>query len=292
MKTAKITDQLYPRYLLAPSIAIYLVFFIVPIIGGIFLSFTNWNISRPEISFNGLDNYIYMFKDSDFRLAISNTLIFAVSVIVLRNIFALLLALVLTKGLKATNYLRTTFYIPSVLSYVVVGIMFTSLFQMNGTVNQILNGFGIPIEHEWIGSYETALLTVIIMDVWKWTGFHMVIYIAGLMAIPRDYYEASRIDGASSFKQFKYITLPLLVPALTINITQSAIGGFRVFEQVLTLTGGGPGKQSTVIGMMIYENFGRGYYGRSTAMGMLLSFIVIIATLIIRRFFDRKETSY
>lgn len=285
-------DRLYPKYLLIPTILIFSVFFILPVIGGVYISLTNWDITKPVIRFIGLTNYRVMFEDTDFVLAIKNTLAFTVAIVTLRNILALFLAIVLTQGLRTTTYLRTVFYIPPVLSYVVVGIMFTAIFQMNGTFNQILSFFNLPAKTEWIANPNTALLTVIMMDVWKWTGFHMVIYIAGLTAISQDYYEASRIDGASFWGQLRHIVLPLLIPAFKINITQSIIGGFRVFEQVLTLTAGGPGHRSTVVGMMIYEYFGRGFYGRSTAMSMLLSVAVVVVTVAVRRYFTWKEMAY
>ena len=285
-------DRLYPKYLLIPAILIFSIFFILPVIGGVYISLTNWDITKPVIRFIGLKNYQVMFEDTDFVLAVKNTLVFTVAIVTLRNILALFLAIVLTQGLRTTTYLRTVFYIPPVLSYVVVGIMFTAILQMNGTFNQILGFFSLPAKTEWIANPDTALLSVIVMDVWKWTGFHMVIYIAGLTAIPQDYYEASRIDGASFWGQLRHIVLPLLIPAFKINITQSIIGGFRVFEQVLTLTAGGPGHRSTVVGMMIYEYFGRGFYGRSTAMSMLLSVVVVVVTVGIRRYFTRKEMAY
>lgn len=288
-KTGNFIRRAYPHYLLFPALILFTVFFLLPTIGGLGVSFTNWDITRPGIRFNGLNNYIYMFRDSEFNLALKNTLIFTLSVVALRNVFALLLALALTRDLKSTVYLRTVFYIPSVLSYVVVGIMFTALFQMNGTLNQGLRLIGIPAKLEWIANKNTALLTVIIEDVWKWTGFFMIIYIAGIKAISPDYYESARIDGASGVQQFFSITLPLLVPALKVCVTLSAIGGFRVFEQVLTLTKGGPGRQSTVLGMMIYENFSFGFYGRATAMGMLLSAVILLISVIIKRAFGRAE---
>jgi raffinose/stachyose/melibiose transport system permease protein len=288
-KTGNFIRRAYPYYLLIPAFILFTVFFFLPTIGGLGVSFTNWDITRPGIRFNGLNNYIYMFRDSEFNLALKNTLIFTVSVVALRNVFALLLALALTRKLKSTVYLRTIFYIPSVLSYVVVGIMFTALFQMNGTLNQGLRLIGIPAKLEWIANKNTALLTVIIEDVWKWTGFFMIIYIAGIKAVSQDYYESARIDGASGVQQFFSITLPLLVPALKVCVTLSAIGGFRVFEQVLTLTKGGPGRQSTVLGMMIYENFSFGFYGRATAMGMLLSAVILFISVIIKRAFGKAE---
>lgn len=285
-------DYLYPKYLLLPVILIFVIFFIIPVIGGVFISLTDWDITRSGVNFVGIENYISVLDDNSVQTAIKNTLIFAISIVILRNIFALGLAMVLSKPLKTKTFLRTMFYIPSVLSYVVVGIMFNALFQMDGTINQVLNFLGIECNREWIASADTALFTVIVEDVWKWTGFHMMIYIAGLASIPQDFYEAAKIDGASTWKQFRYLTLPLLIPALTINITQSVIGGFRVFEQVLTLTKGGPGHESTVVGMMIYEYFGRGFYGKATAITMLLSVVVVFVTVFLRKYFASREVDY
>lgn len=285
-------DYLYPKYLLLPVILMFVIFFIIPVIGGIFISFTDWDITQSGVEFVGIENYISVLDDSSVQTAIKNTLIFAVAIVIVRNILALALAVVLSKPLKTKTFLRTMFYIPSVLSYVVVGIMFNALFQMDGTINQVLNFLGIECNREWIASADTALFTVIVEDVWKWTGFHMMIYIAGLASIPQDFYEAAKIDGASAWKQFRYLTLPLLIPALTINITQSVIGGFRVFEQVLTLTKGGPGHESTVVGMMIYEYFGRGFYGKATAITMLLSIVVVFVTIFLRKYFASREVDY
>ena len=289
----RLEHQLYPRYLTLPALILFTVFFILPILGGVGISLTNWTVSRPSITrFVGRKNYITMFQDDDILLAFKNTAIFTVAIVILRNLFAILLALALVKKLYTRTYLRTIFYIPAVLSYVVVGIMFTAMFQMNGTFNQILNAFGIPCTKEWLASGDTALLMVIVEDVWKWTGFHMIIYIAGLQAIPTDLYEAAKIDGASAVRTFFSVTLPLLIPSLTINVTQAIIGGFRVFEQVLTLTDGGPGHQSTVVSMMVYEYFGRGFYGKSTAISMMLSVIVLFVTLAVRGYFNKKAVSY
>ena len=285
-------DRLYPRTFLIPVLLFFIVFFIIPVIGGLYISFTNWDITKIGYRFVGFRNYANILKNNTFRKATVNTLIFLVAIVVGRNVLAILLAMALNRPLKTRAYLRTMFYLPAVLSYVVVGIMFNALFQMDGTVNQVLGFFGIICKKEWVASADTALMTVIFEDIWKWTGFHMIIYIAGLTAIPNELYEASRIDGASSWKQFWRITLPLLIPSLTINVTQSIIGGFRVFEQVLTLTGGGPGHESTVIGMLIYENFCNGFYGKASAMTMLLSAVVLIVTVFVRRYFSSKVVSY
>ena len=239
----RLEHQLYPRYLTLPAFILFTVFFILPILGGVGISLTNWTVSRPSITrFVGLKNYITMFQDDDILLAFKNTAIFTVAIVILRNLFAILLALALVKKLYTRTYLRTIFYIPAVLSYVVVGIMFTAMFQMNGTFNQILNAFGIPCTKEWLASGDTALLMVIVEDVWKWTGFHMIIYIAGLQAIPTDLYEAAKIDGASGWKSLWHITIPNVMPSITICTFLSLTNGFKLYDQNLALTGGSPFK--------------------------------------------------
>lgn len=288
-----LASSLYPRYLIIPTFLIYTVFFILPLVGGLGISMTNWILSRPAATrFVGLKNYITIWQDADVVLSFKNTFAFAIVIVVFRNVFALLLALALTRKLRTRVYLRTIFYIPAVLSYVVVGIMFTAMFQMNGTFNQILKVFGIICKKEWLADANSALPMVMVLDIWKWTGFHMIIYIAGLQAIPRVYYEAAEIDGASAFGRFFHVTLPMLIPSLTINFMQSFIGGFRVFEQVLTLTDGGPGHTSTVVSMMVYEYFGRGFYGKSTAISMVLSILVLAVTIGVRKFFSAREVQY
>ena len=239
----RLEHQLYPRYLTLPAFILFTVFFILPILGGVGISLTNWTVSRPSITrFVGLKNYITMFQDDDILLAFKNTAIFTVAIVILRNLFAILLALALVKKLYTRTYLRTIFYIPAVLSYVVVGIMFTAMFQMNGTFNQILNAFGIPCTKEWLASGDTALLMVIVEDVWKWTGFHMIIYIAGLQAIPEDMLEAAKIDGASGWKTLWHITIPNVMPSITICTFLSLTNGFKLYDQNLALTGGSPFK--------------------------------------------------
>ena len=152
-------------------------------------------------------------------------------------IIAILLALALVKKLYTRTYLRTIFYIPAVLSYVVVGIMFTAMFQMNGTFNQILNAFGIPCTKEWLASGDTALLMVIVEDVWKWTGFHMIIYIAGLQAIPTDLYEAAKIDGCPNLVFIVRILIPLTKSAIGAMAVYTFINAYNMYMWPLLVTG-------------------------------------------------------
>ena len=238
MKKQTLLDRRYPFWLALPAVIIFSVFFILPIIMGTGLSMTNWDMELARIDFVGLRNYVNIFSDKYYWMAAKNTLIFAVSILLLRNILALLLALCLTDKLKTRNFLRTIFYIPSVLSYIVVGILFTAILKSDGLLNRFLSALGFTAYIDWLGNGKIAMVSVIMLDVWMWTGFLAAIYIAGLQAIPRDYYEAARIDGANGVQQFFAISLPMLAPSLQICITLSLVGGIGAFEQILVLTNG------------------------------------------------------
>jgi len=289
-KKKKKNVNIYTYKFALPALVIYTVMFLIPTVLGIFTSFTEWNIrDLYHLSFNGLDNFIKIFKDVNFILAIKNTFLFAVVSTVVKVVFAVLLALALTKKLKTCNFLRSIFYIPSILSGVVVGLIFTSFFKMGGMFDQVLKLFGYHGNIVWLGNSATAMLCVIWTDIWKGTGFAMMIFIAGLQAIPSDYQEAAAIDGAVGLKRFFYITLPLLMPSFTIVITSSLIAGLKIFDNVLILTGGGPGFATQVLGTYVYKNFNAGFLGKSSAMSLVLTVIVCTCTMGLNKFMRSKE---
>ena len=291
VSTIRSKKSLYSYKLTYPAIIIYSAFYVLPIIAAFILSFTDWNISRllaPK--FNGLSNFTSLFGDEVFKTSIINTLLFATISTFFKIAFGLLLAVAVVKPLLTRNYLRTLFYMPATLSMVVVGLVFTSILQMSGPLNGLLGLFaGKPVEINWLGDSKLAIYAVIFTEVWKWSGFCMAIFLAGLQSIPRDYYEACEIDGASSFKQFMNITLPLLAPAFTVNITINIIGGLRVFEQVYILTNGGPGTATQVISTYIYSTYGKGMLGVSTALGLLLFLAVGFVSLSTNTLLKKKE---
>ena len=290
----RLEHQLYPRYLTLPAFILFTVFFILPILGGVGISLTNWTVSRPSITrFVGLKNYITMFQDDDILLAFKNTAIFTVAIVILRNLFAILLALALVKKLYTRTYLRTIFYIPAVLSYVVVGIMFTAMFQMNGTFNQILNAFGIPCTKEWLASGDTALLMVIVEDVWKWTGFHMIIYIAGLQNVSDDLLEAAQIDGATPWQTLWKVKLPMVMPSITICVFLTLTNSFKLFDQNLALTGGDPNHMTEMLALNIYQTFyaraGAQWKGLGQAKAVLFCLLVIVISVLQLRATRKRE---
>jgi raffinose/stachyose/melibiose transport system permease protein len=281
-------NVIYPYWFTLPAMLFYSIFFVLPIVAGAVLALTNWDLELNRIQFVGLQNFINIFNDPYYHNAVKNTFKFAFTIMIVRNLFAILLAVALTRKLKMRNLLRTLFYLPSVLSYIIVGILFTSLFRSSGMINQFLGTFGIN-GVDWLGDSSMALVSVMILDIWMWTGFHMMIYIAGIQSISPDFYEASLIDGANAWQQFSKITIPLLTPALRINIIISLIGGFRVFDQVLVLTNGGPGRATTVISLLVYQTFSQGLYGKATAMEMGLSIVIFVMSVFISKFFARRE---
>ncbi len=280
----------YPSSFIIPAILVFGIFFVLPTVLGFFYSFTNWDIDRSQIQFIGLDNFKYLFSRDEFTVALKNTLIFGIFTAVLKNIIGLLLALGVNKDLRSKNYLRTMFYLPGVLSMIVVGIMFNSIFAMDGMLNNTLEAIGLGmLTTNWLGNKSTAMACIIIMEIWKWSGFHMIIYIAGLQTIPKELLEASTVDGATKWMQFWKVILPLLISSVSINIIIGLIGGFKVFEQVYVLTNGGPGGSTQVLNTLVFQSFSQGLYGRGSAMGLLLFLFITIISLLLNTYLKSKE---
>ena len=285
-----IEKRYYPDYLILPSLLIFLIFFIAPTILGFLMAFTDYSVFKSGYSFSGFKNFIYLFNHPQFQTAFKNTIYFAFFTTVLKTLVGLILALLLVKHIRTGTILKTLFYLPAILSPIIVAVMFQTVFRLDGLLNNLLKSMGLGVfVQDWMGQSSTVLGTVITAEIWKWSGFNMAIFIAGLQAIPMSYYEAAAIDGAPFFSQLKNITLPLVMPALTVNMTLNFIGGLKVFEQVLGLTGGGPGYASQVIGTLIYRVYGQGYYGRSAAMGMVQILTTLLLGTLMYKLLSNKE---
>ncbi|WP_334195959.1 sugar ABC transporter permease [Muricomes intestini] len=281
----------YPFWLSIPALSVYTIFVIVPIGMSLVLSFTDWNIRRwDDPKFAGLQAFKEVIKDPDFGRAVFNTFLFAVLTTILKIGLGLILALVLYKSFKANSIFRTIFYLPCVLSMTVIGVLFTSILAKNGLLNNILNLLGLTTwQREWLGQYTTSMAWVIIIESWMWAGFNMFIFISGLQAIPRDYYEAASTEGASSWKQFTKITLPLLVPAITVNATMNIAGGMKVFDIIYILMKGGQSTDTQVLSTYAFKSFSVGYLGESSAASIILTVLVILVSFLLNYFFRKRE---
>lgn len=283
-------NRIYPLYFTYPAVLIYGIFFLLPTFASFFMAFTDWNAMKKDINFVGFENFKYLFTDAYFKIALKNTLIYGVLTTFLKVVAGLLLALALNRKSRSSACLRTVFFMPYVLSYVIVGIIFHALFRYNGVVNEFLQTINCPeLIQDWLGNAKTAFACAIGMDVWKGSGFFMMIFIAGLQGISTEYYEAAAIDGANKVQQFWYITLPLLVASLTVNVTIAMIGGFRVFDQIYVLTKGGPGNATNVINTIVFQTQGAGMYGRGTAMGLILTVFILVMSMLITNTLGKKE---
>jgi raffinose/stachyose/melibiose transport system permease protein len=252
--------------------------FLVPTGTGIFYSFTDWNINTEKINFVGLQNYRELFTDKKLVAALSHTLVSAFSVTLLRNAIGLGLALLLNTKVKFRGLFRTVFFLPYMISPIIIGYLFTAIYHpANGLLNEALRLVGLKfMAVDWLNDPRYALLSTILVDVWRTAGFSMVIYLAGLQMIPTELFESASLDGARYPQTFRYITFPLIAPSLTINLTLSLIGTMKVFVMILVLTNGGPGYATEVINTYVMTSFSLGLYGQGTAANMLLTLLIVL----------------
>ena len=239
----------------------------------------------------GFKNYSVAFMDKTFWMALKNTLYYAVSVTLIQNMLGLLLALGLNKKMKSANFLRTLLFTPAIISTVVISYVFTYIYDTNGLVNIILRFFQLDhLTRTWLGEPKLALVCVAISNIWRFLGYSAVIFIANMQSISTDVIEASNIDGANGFQKFRYITFPLLAPSMTINLTLSFIGCLKVFDTVYTMTGGGPGNYSEVMGTYILKLQGQTLNGYACALAVILTVIILGLNLITFPYLKRRET--
>jgi raffinose/stachyose/melibiose transport system permease protein len=270
-------EKMYTYKLIIPALLIYGVLFVAPSIYGIYYSLTDWTIGKATISFIGLKNFETIFQNSDLRKAIYNTFLFAILAVVFKNLFGLLLALAVNVKMALRDYFRVIAFLPCVISTIVIGLIFVPILHPDGFLNSFLQMMGLGfLRQSWLANIKVVMFTIAGVSVWQWSGYHMIIYLAGLQGIPKIYYEAAKIDGANAFQRFRKITFPLLAPSVNINLILSLIGGLKVFSEPFTLTNGGPGHASQVIALEVFTKFGQGQWGLGTALNVALMIFVSI----------------
>lgn len=267
----------YPLWFLIPAAVVFFVLFILPTFASFYFSLTRWNLYSA--TFIGLDNYVAFFQEEALTKGLVNTMIYAVVTSGLKVVLGMLLALLLTSQLIGRGFLRSVAFFPVLVSTIGVGITFQVLLNpTKGMVNQVLAMVGIA-GPEWLVDPRIALLSVALVDVWKGVGLATLIFIAGIVSIPQEYYEAARVDGANGLQTFLEVTLPLSRPATATVITLSLIGGLRSFDLIWSMTRGGPGFTTDVIASVIYKQYQAGFFGLSTA-GNVVLFILVTAIVV------------
>jgi raffinose/stachyose/melibiose transport system permease protein len=244
-----------------------------------------------EYDFVGFANFRKMLGDRKLLAAVWHTLVYAASVTILRNAIGLMIALILHMRIKGRDILRTIIFLPFVIAPIVIGYLFTSLMHpARGLINQFFITVGLPfMAIDWLNDPRYALMSTIIVDVWRTTGFAMVIYLAGLQAIPSELYESANLDGAGAWSRFRHVTFPLLASSFTVNMVISLIGTMKVFVMILVLTNRGPGYATEVFNTYIMANFSLGLYGYATAANLLLFLLITIIGMPVLFVLRRRE---
>ncbi len=276
----------YPNWFYLPAAIVFGVFFIVPTVLAFYFSLTRWTLFKA--TFIGFNNYIDFIGDDQLMAGLVHTVIYAVLTSGLKVVISLPLAMLLTSRIRLTALLRGIIFFPVLVSTIAVGITFGALMQPStGLINTALSFFGIK-GPDWLGNPSLALYSVAMVDVWKGVGIATVIFIAGIMSIPVDYFEAARLEGGLWVK-FRHVIIPLARNATYTVILLSFIGGLRSFDLIWAMTHGGPGFASDVLTSVIYKEYQAGFYGLSTAGNVILFILVTIIVYPLMRYFNRNE---
>ncbi|MEK3788474.1 carbohydrate ABC transporter permease [Paenibacillus sp. FSL K6-1230] len=266
----------------APAFVIYALFLLIPTLGGMYYSFTDWNGLNQNYSFIGLENFTEALReDPDFVNSLWFTLKYVLFMVVLQNAFALLLATLIETRTRSKGFFRTIFFMPNMISVIISAFMWTFIFSQ--VLPQLAEKTGLALlDQLWIGDPGVSFYSILIVSLWNGVGYMMIIYLAALQGVPQSIKEAALIDGATPLQSFRHVTMPLISHAVTICFFLTLNGAFKVFEVVYGLTGGGPGRSTQVITMNIYEEaFSNNFrYGYASAKSVILFVIVLIITFI------------
>jgi multiple sugar transport system permease protein len=276
-----------------PGLLSYFLFTLYPTLRSVFQSLISIRISGGEWAFAGLENYMEIFRDSIFWVSLRNTLCYVLLTVPLGTMISFVVAVALHSIVKYKGFFRALYFIPSVAGVISMGIVFTWIYEpYSGLLNLILSTIGIT-GITWLRDPVLVLPSIAGMTIWRVMGYSVVIILAGLMAIPRDYYEAAEIDGASLFYKHIFITIPLAAPTIMFILINNSIQDLQVFSEIFVMTGGGPGYASTTVGFRIYqEAFLYFNFGKASAIAIVLLFIILCITFFQLRMIDRKTKTY
>lgn len=274
-----------------PALFVFLNVVLIPFIIGVVYSFTNWaGFSFAGSEFVGVENYRNVLGEARFLSAFGRTFVYAFAVIILVNVIGLALALLVTSNIKTQNTLRSIYFLPNMIGGLILGFVwqfvFSRLFPQIGSVLGMENVF-----FNWLNDRQMAMVAIIIVSVWQQAGYVMVIYVAGITAISGDVMEAASIDGANSWQRLIRVTLPLMIPTITINLFVTMSGAMKQYDINLSLTGGGPGGSTELIAMNIYQTaYGYQNYAQAQAKAVLFFLVIMVITLAQLTLSRRKET--
>ncbi len=279
--------KILPYLIVSPYLLHFSLFVAFPVVFSIVLTFHKWNIISP-MEYTGLNNYIRLFSDKVFLISIMNTLLFLVIHIPLQIIVALFLAEVLNQKIKFRGFFRAAFFLPVVVSGVVVTILWQQLYGFDaGILNRLLINLGLP-KIGWLTDPNVAMASIAVMATWKNVGLYIVLFLVGLQTVPNHYYEAADLEGASRTQKFFKITLPLINPTIFMVVLLSTVGGFSLFIEPYVMTGGGP-LNSTISAVLYIYKQGFFYYhmGYAATLGLFFAIIIMGVVVLQKKFVER-----
>lgn len=287
-------EKIYGVFATVPALILFSIFTYIPLLMTLGYSVTDWNGFSKNFNFVGIDNFVQVFKDTEVLQTFGNTLYFTILVVVIGLAIQLMLAIFLFEKLKGRNVLRAIIYAPCIISPVIVSLTWVNFFQYAGIINEVLAKIGLEgLRVDWLGDINIVKNVLIFINTWQWAGYGMIIFMTGLSSISQDVYEAGMLDGACGFKKFRYITLPLLMPSVTVNVFISITGALRLFDLPFVMTGGGPINASKTISMTIYDNaFLYERFGYSSAIGVIFFLIIAAVTVIQLKITRSREVEY
>lgn len=291
-KMSKLEKKYYPLYFVLPALVVFTVFYIFSILGGFLFSFTDWSIYNFESpGFIGLSNFKDLFSSPSFLPALGHTFLFAILTTVIKVGLGLIFALLLNRAFPGRNFFRAVIFLPCTIGALVIGYVFTFILQPDtGILNIFLRNIGLgALALNWLGDVKIVLYSVCSVESWMWIGFNTAIILAGLQSISGDVYEAARIDGANAWQITKAITLPLVTPSINTTITLCVIGGFNIFDIVMSMTNGGPNGATQVISKLSYDAMRVGTLGYASAINLIQFLLIVIIISPLLNFLKRRE---
>lgn len=286
---SQLRKRLLPYLIVSPYLIHVVLFVVFPVVFSIVLTFHKWNIISP-MEFVGVDNYLHLFQDRLFWKSLLNTLQFLLVHIPLQIGIALLLAYFLNEKLALRAFFRASFFLPVVISGVVVTILWQQLYGLEtGILNRLLTSFGLG-RVDWLSNPKVAIVSIAIMATWKNVGLYVILFLVGLQTVPRSYYEAAEVEGATAWQQFRYITLPAINPTIFMVVILSTVGGFSLFIEPYIMTDGGP-LNSTLSAMLYIYKQAFGYYhmGYSATLGIFFAILIMGVVALQKMLLEKEE---
>lgn len=276
-----------------PALVLFCMFVYYPTIKSIYYSFTSWDMIRDPV-WIGWANYEFLFKDSKIILGLQNTLKIALVGLFIQNPLSILIAVLLNRKFITGQFIRAAIFFPYVISLVVISVIWSQILNVDGTLNIMLRQIGLgELVTDWLGETSTVFNAIILLTQWQGIGFCVIFYLAGLQSIPPELHEAARIDGAGAFSRFRRITLPLLMPSVTIVTFMIIVNGLKMFEIPYILTNGGPGTASYTLTLAIYNAaFRDSDAGYSIAGGIVLMLFIAVITFVQLAITRRREVEF